>query len=164
MFTQEQLKSILHYDPETGHWTWLVKRSNIKPGMKAGCNNGDGYTRVRAFGKKYLSSRLAYFYMMGKWPTLQIDHINQIKTDDRWKNLREVTCKENIANRNNRVKKKDNGLPLGVRWKSNRYEAATTVNGKKIHIGRFKCVKEAALAYQKFVDSLVMLATILDGG
>lgn len=37
--------------------------------------------------------------MTGEWPKDQIDHINRIKDDDRWENLREATQSQNSYNR-----------------------------------------------------------------
>jgi hypothetical protein len=37
--------------------------------------------------------------MTGEWPKDQIDHINRIKDDDRWENLREATQSQNSFNR-----------------------------------------------------------------
>lgn len=99
MLTQAKLKEILEYCPETGLFTWLIKiskKNNV--GGIAGSKTTKGYTQIIIFGKNYKASRLAFFYMTGKWPMDEMDHINRIRNDDRWINLRDVTAKENVAN------------------------------------------------------------------
>lgn len=93
--THERLKSLLVYDPATGRWRWLANRRGgrgIKIGDEAGSINSrrDGPRRViKVDGVKFLSSRLAFFYMTGHWPTYQVDHENLNTLDDRWSNLKE---------------------------------------------------------------------------
>jgi hypothetical protein len=48
--------------------------------------------------KSYRSARLAYFYMTGRWPET-VDHINGVRDDDRYTNLRCATAQENGFNR-----------------------------------------------------------------
>ena len=44
MLTQEKLKKLLHYSPETGEFRWRVFRGNTaKAGSVAGCLKSDGY-------------------------------------------------------------------------------------------------------------------------
>lgn len=101
----EDLHKIIHYEPETGVWTWKISRKGpaTKSGARAGCikrcNSGKGalYRIIKIYGTSYSSARLAWFYMTGQWPS-EIDHINRKSTDDRWDNLREVTHKENMDN------------------------------------------------------------------
>jgi hypothetical protein len=50
-------------------------------------------------GDPLLALRLVYAMTRGVWPTHQIDHVNRDGLDDRPDNLRDVTCKENNANR-----------------------------------------------------------------
>lgn len=50
-------------------------------------------------GYHYKASRLAWLYMTGEWPKYEMDHINHVKDDNRWVNLRDVTPAENCANR-----------------------------------------------------------------
>jgi hypothetical protein len=70
--THEYLKSILRYDPEKGIWVWLKRTrpqaSKIKIGGIAGTLHQDGYRFISINGSQYKSSRLAFFYMTGRWP------------------------------------------------------------------------------------------------
>ena len=101
--SQERLKELLHYNPDTGIFTWTVPRQGVK--AKAGSVNGKGYRQITIDYKLYQVHRLAFLYMTGEWPKDQLDHINHIRTDNRWLNLREATCQEN---QRNRTKNKDN--------------------------------------------------------
>lgn len=99
--SQVELKSQLHYDPDTGIWTWLapLKHSKMKPGDIAGRITQAERWQIRLAGEFYYASRLAWLYMTGEWPVDQIDHINRDRADDRWCNLREATHSQNCYNR-----------------------------------------------------------------
>ena len=90
--TAARLRKMLHYDPETGVFTRLWT------GNVTGCPDAKGYLRIAADGRSYRAHRLAVLYMTGAWPSEQIDHINQVRTDNRWSNLRPATNGENGAN------------------------------------------------------------------
>ena len=96
--TVERLRELIHYYPETGVFMWLVKVRHDRP---AGSIAGTGVKRYLAITldqNVYYAHRLAWFYMTGKWPTSQIDHINRIKLDNRWVNLRDVSASSNCRN------------------------------------------------------------------
>lgn len=99
MLTQEELKRMLHYESETGIFTWKInKRGPVKRGDVAGKTNGRGYRVIKIDGAYYYAHRLAWFYITGNWPK-ETDHINRVKTDNRMVNLREVTHSLNNRNR-----------------------------------------------------------------
>jgi hypothetical protein len=102
--TQEELKRVLHYEPETGIFTWLVRLSNRAPvGKHANSKMTIGYITVRIHNAPYLGHRLAWFYMTGEWPQAEIDHINGISDDNRWCNLRPATHQQNLRNTRKRA-------------------------------------------------------------
>jgi hypothetical protein len=152
VITAQRLRELLHYDPETGVFTWLVKpskRARIRVGDVAGNVGPDGYRRIRV-GCKYLSHRLAWLWMTGEWPPHQIDHINGAKHDNRICNLRVATGSQNQANAR---KRSDNTSGYkGVRPSRGRWRAEIRVNGSRRHIGIFNDPAEAHAAY---VDAAV---------
>ena len=95
MITQEELKELLDYNPETGLFTWNVY-NNIKNKTTAGTFN-DGYIQIKIKQKIYQAHRLAWLYVYGEWPKGQIDHINGIRDDNRIENLRDVTNRETLS-------------------------------------------------------------------
>jgi len=100
--TQEELKRFLHYDPETGHFTWKVVTANrVKKGAVAGHNDVHGYISISLHSVRYRAHRLAWMYITGEWPEDQIDHINRIRNDNRFCNIRAVTQRQNMANMKN---------------------------------------------------------------
>lgn len=77
------------------------------------------------------------------------DHINGDSLDNREKNLRNCTQRENMLNK--RVQTNSVSGIKGVRWNKhkNRYEPNITVHGKKIYLGRFETIEEAERAYKE---------------
>ena len=100
MFTQQELKRQLHYNPETGVFTWLVSNNNrIRVGDKAGAvSSGKSYCRIKINGKSYGAHRLAFFYMHGEFPLKDVDHVDGNGLNNKWLNLRQVTHQENQKN------------------------------------------------------------------
>ncbi len=97
MLTQKELQLLVHYDTNTGLFTWKVKRKGRnKPNL--GWVDSKGYIEICIAQKRLKAHRWAWFYEHGVLPT-QIDHINGIKTDNRLCNLRVVTTKQNHENR-----------------------------------------------------------------
>lgn len=140
--TQDELKSILHYDLDTGLFTWLIspaKQTLI--GTVAGHRNEKGYIKIGYKRKIYAAHRLAWLYVTGEWPVDQIDHWDLIKDNNRWLNLRECSNRENQFNQNVRI---DN--LLGVRNISKRkgkFMVRFQYNGKHRSFGTFSSLEEA---------------------
>ena len=130
------------YDPETG----LIFS---KFGRRIGTVDFEGYVRV-AFkfeGKqiKFRAHHLAFLAMQGAWPTLDIDHINGDRQDNRWSNLREVDRTTNSENRRNATRGATSDL-LGVSFAKDtgRWAAQIQVKGKNKNLGRRFSTAEAA--------------------
>ena len=147
MLTQERLKEILHYNPETGVFTNRINRGHVKAGAIAGGFDWEGYLKIKIDGRQYKSHRLAWLYIYGEMPPEHIDHVNGVCTDNRIANLRLATNAENQRNRG-APKNSTTGVK-GVSWcpRDRRYRARINVYGKRKHLGLFDTVEDGAAAY-----------------
>lgn len=146
--TQSELKELLHYEPATGIFTWLISKGNIKAGDVVGVKGKYGHLYVKINGKNYYLHRLAWLYVYGKSPDHMIDHINGLSDDNRIDNLRDVT---NTVNQHNQKKAHINsksGL-IGACWnKQNKaWKAQITHQGKVMYLGLYKTAQLAHEAY-----------------
>lgn len=156
MLTQSELKERLHYNPETGIFTWVNSKSkNLgKTGSIAGCDNGTGYIKIHVLGKLRYAHRLAYLYITGKFPDGILDHINQIKSDNRWLNLRNATQSQNMCNQ---CKPSSNTSGIkGVTWDKVTYswKAQCRVNGVVKNLGRYQDMNEAIKVRQSVAKNV----------
>ena len=99
MLTQKRLKELFKYKPDTGEFVRIrTVTHNAQAGDVPSCRNTQGYVVFRIEGKLYRRARLAVLYMTGDLPSagMQVDHINHIRDDDRWDNLRVISQKQNL--------------------------------------------------------------------
>ena len=145
-FAAEQLKEVLHYNPDTGIFTWAANMGGRgKVGSAAGWHQR-GYTAIGVLGQRVMAHRLAWFFVFNKWPAQQIDHINGDPSDNRIENLREVA---DLGNKQNIRKARTNnrsGL-LGVSPNRKRWMATITTSGKQQCLGTFDTPELAHAAY-----------------
>jgi hypothetical protein len=150
MISQERLKEVLHYEEQTGAFTWIEsdKSGYIKEANKVGTLSSRGYLRVGIDGKKYYLQRLAWLYVHGAMPDGFIDHINGDSLDNSICNLRLTNNSGNI--RNQRKPHRDNITKrLGVTWdaRAGKYRANINHNKIRYHLGCFDDPDEAHQAY-----------------
>lgn len=143
--TQDRLKELLHYDPETGLFTHTKSRGRKQAGGIAGTKSG-GYIQVGLDYAQYRAHRLAWLYMTGKFPEYDVDHINGKRDDNRWCNLREATRTENMQNLREATSASGSGL-LGAFSGRNRWRSQIRVGGKQLNLGTFDTAEEAHAAY-----------------
>ena len=133
--TAEYLRSVLHYSPETGIFTWKVSTAHrVKVGDVAGSQNGLGYLSIQLQSRPQLAHRLAWLYVYGSWPKDQLDHINRNRSDNRISNLREVSNKQNMQNAS-KPSNNTSGHP-GVYWHKQRSKWVAQIkhNYKQINL------------------------------
>ena len=146
--TAKKLRSVLDYNPSTGIFRWKVAYTR-KVGTVAGYINDNGYRVICIFSKDYRASNLAFLWMVGKLPIVDVDHKNRKKFDDRWKNLRLATRSQNMANSKYDDSRKVKKAPKGVCWDSyhQKFRAGIMINYKRIHLGFFDTPSRAQDAY-----------------
>ena len=155
MITQKELWKLLLYDAKRGVFTWRVSRPPVRAGAVAGYVNSNGYRYVWVNGKDYNASRLAFLYIRGYFPENQVDHINRVRDDDRWCNLREVSQQCNSRNTGNPCTN-TSGVK-GVDWvkRAGKWRARIKGNGKSKSLGYHADFTEAVahrLAAEQCLD------------
>jgi hypothetical protein len=140
--TQETLKKYLKYDKESGVFTWAVSRGGKVVGDIAGSIE-KGYIRIRLEGVNYAAHRLAWLYETGTWPFDEIDHIDRVRDNNRFANLRDATDRDNANNRST------NREVIGAYPRPNgRWSSCIRYKGEQVHLGQFKTEDEASNAYK----------------
>ena len=150
----KRLHELLAYAPESGVFTWRVKRGCRPQGSTAGTPDGKGYLLIRIDGISYKAHRLAWLYVNGELPTDGIDHINRNKSDNRIANLRLATQMQNLQNQSISIRN-TSGFQ-GVSWHSLRkkWMAEIAVNRKKYHLGLFVNISDAIFARHSAKEKL----------
>lgn len=157
----ERLRELLHYDPETGHFTRLVSRPHSKVGDVAGCLNNQGYHRICIDYRDYQAHRLAWLYVHGVWPAHQIDHIDLDRANNRLANLREATKAQNSQNlRDARANSKSGFLGVSQSKQAGKWRARIMLDGKEYRLGRFASADLAHAAYVQAKRELHPMGTI----
>lgn len=149
--SQAYLKSILHYDPDTGVFTRLLSKNGWKAGEVAGGGDGRGYIVLDINNIAYRAHRLAFLYMEGSFPRAQVDHINGKKDDNRWVNLRDVSQSENQRNASRRRNNTSGCMGVSMQKATGRWLAYISTNGQRKHLGTFADIS-AAIASRKAAE------------
>jgi hypothetical protein len=144
----ERLVEVFNYEPETGKFFYKSFGNGRKTGLQAGRVMQKGYRQIYIDYNFYLEHRLAWFYFYKKWPEFQIDHINEIKADNRIINLRDVCQTKNLLNQSKPQKNNNTGF-RGVSYLkyNGKYRAQLAVNGKQNYLGQFDTPEQAYQAY-----------------
>lgn len=145
------VRECLIYDPETGELTWKERpkwhfsshaERDRWNGRFSGCVAGRigkiGYLTVNFSNRVYPAHRLAWVVKTGAWPKDYIDHVNGVKSDNRFVNLREATVSENV--RNSVMPKNNTSGIKGVSWseRSKKWVVYLQTEGKNKQLGYFK--------------------------
>jgi hypothetical protein len=145
--TAQHLRELLHYDPSTGIFTWLVKPNRrIQIGSRVGCTIDGGYLRTRIDGHLYRLHRLAWLYVNGQWPEYDIDHIDGNPANNAITNLRDVSRSVNLQNRREAMGHNKTGI-LGVSAKGTRWRARIKLPDGRQQTSHHATVEEAQAAY-----------------
>ena len=102
--------------------------------------NNRGYIQIHIGIKMYKVHRLIMLAFVGD-SDKDVDHINRIKTDNSFENLRYCTRSENSLNR------EFVDTAKGYSWNQNKWEASIRINNKLKYLGRFDKEEDAHQAF-----------------
>ena len=150
----ERLRALMHYDADTGLFTWRVTRGCSRKRSSGCLGKAYGYILIRVDHRLYRAHRLAWLYTYGRWPVGELDHINGVRHDNRIANLREATRTQN--NGNSKMFSTNTSGYRGVtkeltgtrRW-TGRWRAQISRGNKNVPLGTFATKAEAHAAYMK---------------
>ena len=160
--TQAELRRVLHYDADTGVFTWKynpnrgsdwnTRRSGTRAGSRHPSKDGRRtYRRIQFIAGRFYEHRLVWLWTHGEWPKkgMDVDHRNGDGCDNRASNLRVVTRSENMANRV-RPQKNNRSGHTGVGWspENMKWRVQIQVASKNRHVGLFS-TKAAAIAARR---------------
>jgi len=99
-------------------------------------------------------SNITILRVTGNFPENQVDHINHIRDDNRWSNLRPATKLENQANA--KISKRNTTGYKGVSYdkRRNKYRAEICHNHNRIKLGSYTTAPEAHNAYISMAKKL----------
>lgn len=153
------LTSRLSVDVDSGRVFWIdATKHHIRlNGKEAGCarkssSSGKHYWHIKLNGVAVKRSAIVFCAAHGRWPVMQIDHINGDSLDDRAVNLREATPTQNAWNHKLRTKKSP--LPMGVRAIGGRFQARIAKDKTAHSLGCFDSAEDASRAYRLARTSL----------
>jgi hypothetical protein len=142
-----ELMRLINYDPTTGFFTWKVKTCRkVVAGKRVGGLNRLGYVQIKINKVFYYGHRLAWFYVHGKFPEQEIDHINGNTADNRIVNLRLASRSQNNQNKAARIDCASGVRGVMRRKDTGRWTAQIRVKKKSISLGCFDSLESAAAA------------------
>ena len=162
MLTTDIACELLRYDPETGHLYW--RRRNRKwfdsehrwkvwntkhSGNRVGSDTGaGGYILTSVFNKTYSVHRIIWLMQTGEWPN-EIDHINGIRSDNRWCNLRNADRREQTKNTCRRCDNTSGVTGVTRHKQMGKWYARINVKGKQIDLGYYENFNDAVMARKR---------------
>lgn len=149
---QEQVLSLISYEPETGLFRWKTRSGNRAAGSIAGAKHSLGYITISINKKFYYAHRLAFLCMTGSLPKNVVDHINGVKDDNRWSNLRACTQSKNMENRKSHQVNSKTKLIGASKHTSGKFVAQITRNGIHKYIGIYNTAEQAHKAYMEVAN------------
>jgi hypothetical protein len=150
MITQERVRELFRYEPETGRILNRFDRgTNAKANEEAGWEwtnyrfNSIKYRCIYVDGNTYRVHRLIWLYVYGYFPEETIDHIDGDGLNNRIDNLRLASMLEQAQNR--KMRSNNTSGVRGVFWNkaTNSWRARIKNEGIEYHLGMFNELEEA---------------------
>ena len=137
--TAGDARQFFTYEPDTGLLRWKVKRGPVSiGGIAGGIHQPSGYLQMWCNGFNYRAHRIAWLLKTDAWPSGFIDHIDGVRHNNRWSNLRDVNKSLNAQNQ---------ASTIGVYKHGLRWRFQIRANGK-LHRASFPDIETAREAYR----------------
>ena len=133
----------MSYDELTGVFVWL---SGHKRGKVAGSKHNAGYISICINRRIYLAHRLAWLYVTGTWPVNDIDHVDGVRDNNIFSNLRDVTKSQNMKNSSLSSSSTSGVTGVSLRSDTLKWRAHIKTNGKQTSLGTFNVFWDAVCA------------------
>jgi len=155
--TIEQLREFFHADFETGELTWKT-RDRKYFATKRACSTWNAryvgrciqavdsgkYLTTSIFDKTIRAHVIIWALKTGEWPTLTIDHINGVRSDNRVENLRCVSRSQNSKNQKISTYNKSGVVGVSFMQTTGKWRAYISYDGSgQKWIGSFATLGEA---------------------
>lgn len=146
MINQERLKEVLEYDTGTGAFTRKLSRPGYLVGSDAGYTTEDGYRRIGIDGNDYLAHRLAFLYVEGYFPEHDIDHMDGVRDNNKYDNLRHASRTCNLQNQKTYSNSTSGFTGVSFLKRSNKWVAHASLGCGRVYLGLHETALDAALA------------------
>lgn len=148
--TVEELRELFVWDAEKGKIWWRSLYGKREAFVSV---QTQGYLYGKIHGKNYLAHRVLWALEYGRWPEINLDHIDQNKKNNALSNLRETDSPQNA--RNKPAYKNSTSGDTGVsRTRKGRWRSYVGVDYAQRHLGVFDTKEEAVLARRRAQQEL----------
>lgn len=138
---------------EDGYLIWRRNQGyNKTKGRRAGVLEYHGYSRVRVYKKSYAEHRLIWMWHYGTVPSMDLDHIDRNRSNNRIENLRLASRARN--NQNSTKRKNTSSRWKGVSWAKHvrKWHAYLNTENGRLQLGYFDKEVDAAAAYDRAAE------------
>lgn len=145
----KKMLDVIEYDPDTGLFRWKKRPSArcAEGWFSGGCLGKKGYLGFRVFYERYYAHRLAWALHSGSLSeSVEIDHINGNKADNRIINLRVASPSQNQHNKNKYLNNKSGLKGICLDARSGKWRAKFNCDGVRYELGLFEMIEEAKTA------------------
>jgi hypothetical protein len=146
MLTQERVRELFDYNPDTGDLVWKVNRRGRFARIGAVAGYKGRYVTISIDCDRYPAHQIVYLWHHGYVPD-EIDHENRVKTDNRIGNLRECSRPQNTGNVGLRSTNTSGYRGVCFANYCNKWRAMIKINGTSKHLGYFNDPVSASRAY-----------------
>lgn len=140
-------RPVEHFDTYGAFETWNRRFAGTIAGSTS---NSAGYVHIQIKTIMYKAHRIVYKIHTGCEPDI-IDHINRIRTDNRFENLRSGTFSDNLNNKS--MYKNNTSGHKGIHETRTGWVVLGSVNGKRFHVGVYPTLEEAIQAKKEWDEA-----------